>query len=572
MKVCHILHALFVGYFFPCSANRGTQDIDSVKESLDWQVAEQAWYILYMQGIAAGTLHTATMVAGNVTGTDVEGCADSDLSCTSTLRYKTTEDMSLQIARGTDNVELKFFTEMTETYPAGDILHCGYTQKMAQDAVNMSYTFRPSGIEVLSEQGDRQTTSIQEPLQPRADGRILGRKAARDLFLRGLHSGVDIVQYLTVKPELGTKVLSVVSELQSFELFTLEAPGVAEGGKTVNTSVWLTRMEGVPIEIKEWVVHATGEVVRLVMDTGTGPVEARISSKEQAATVALAAGADGQRPELVDSTNFVLQAPDQRLLPWAGSTAAKYHVWSTRPTDTGRRALTLPSAGYQRSIMLDDTKMEHADSDGNSRLGGFHVHVNIGDTPVPALAIELREWKYIEPSAMLDANDSVIVALAERAFGGSRLHRTPDGPRTYQQILTRASILRRAAKTHFRTFNLKSGHASASEAARSQEGDCSEHAALLAALLRADGVPSRVCSGLVYTERDAEGRFAWHAWTQALVGTAWVDLDATMHEHDFSVGHILMGTSALDDATGHADELALVSAIGNLGIRVVSVL
>lgn len=100
------------------------------------------------------------------------------------------------------------------------------------------------------------------------------------------------------------------------------------------------------------------------------------------------------------------------------------------------------------------------------------------------------------------------------------------------QILARARLLRRATKAHIRTFNLKSGHASASEAARNQEGDCSEHAALLAALLRADGVASRVCSGLVYTERgtegDTEGRFAWHAWTQALVGHAWVDLDATL--------------------------------------------
>lgn len=118
---------------------------------------------------------------------------------------------------------------------------------------------------------------------------------------------------------------------------------------------------------------------------------------------------------------------------------------------------------------------------------------------------------------------------------------------------------------------------------------------LLAAVLRADNIPSRVCSGLVYTEAyisDTEGScvpgdsgcdekkankytrngvrgsFAWHAWTQAMIDGAWVDVDATLHNSPYSVGHLLMGTSSLSDASGHADEMMLVSLIGNLKITV----
>lgn len=163
-------------------------------------------------------------------------------------------------------------------------------------------------------------------------------------------------------------------------------------------------------------------------------------------------------------------------------------------------------------------------------------------------------------------------------------------------------------KNHITVFDLATGYASASETARRASGDCSEHAVLLAAVLRSDSIPSRVCSGLVYTERtvsaeelnkmgtgsasrecdqggceatgDAKkrysapgvrGSFAWHAWTQALVNGKWLDVDATLHHSPYSVGHVLMGTSSLSDRTGHADEMKLVSLVGNLKMKVVSV-
>ena len=145
-------------------------------------------------------------------------------------------------------------------------------------------------------------------------------------------------------------------------------------------------------------------------------------------------------------------------------------------------------------------------------------------------------------------------------------------------LLQRAHTLRVAVKNHITTFDLATGYASASETARRQSGDCSEHAVLLAAVLRVDGIPSRVCSGLVYTERTVQvepsseacakedtecqevetgrytsrvrGSFAWHAWTQALIGQQWVDVDATLHNQPYSTGHVLMGTSSLSDRTG----------------------
>ena len=210
-------------------------------------------------------------------------------------------------------------------------------------------------------------------------------------------------------------------------------------------------------------------------------------------------------------------------------------------------------------------------------------------------------------SAMVDGSDEAVMDIARKVLG--RLHRAPDGNRDTKTIVERAYKLRQAVKNHITVFDLATGYASASETARRASGDCSEHAVLLAAVLRSDSIPSRVCSGLVYTERqvsaeelnkgatgskqrecdqggceatetDAKmrysapglrGSFAWHAWTQALVNGKWIDVDATLHHAPYSVGHVLMGTSSLSDRTGHADEMKLVSLVGNLAMKVVSV-
>jgi hypothetical protein len=64
-------------------------------------------------------------------------------------------------------------------------------------------------------------------------------------------------------------------------------------------------------------------------------------------------------------------------------------------------------------------------------------------------------------------------------------------------------------------------------------GDCNEHAMLLAALLRAAGIPAKVCIGLVYTR----GRFYYHAWNELYLET-WITADALMGQMPADVTHI----------------------------------
>ncbi len=100
---------------------------------------------------------------------------------------------------------------------------------------------------------------------------------------------------------------------------------------------------------------------------------------------------------------------------------------------------------------------------------------------------------------------------------------------------------------------------SALEVLKSKVGDCNEHAVLLTALLRASGIPARVCVGLVYTR----GKFFYHAWTEAYVGK-WISMDATLNQMPVDATHIRLARGGLDK------QLDIIGLIGKLKLKVIA--
>ena len=119
--------------------------------------------------------------------------------------------------------------------------------------------------------------------------------------------------------------------------------------------------------------------------------------------------------------------------------------------------------------------------------------------------------------------------------------------------------------------NFSTALASAAEVAESLEGDCTEHAVLLAAMLRAVGIPSRIAVGLVYVE--SRTAFGGHMWTEAWLGDRWVPLDATLGRGGIGAAHIRMSVSSFaDDAPAPvASFLPLMRMLNGLKIEVVSI-
>lgn len=160
-----------------------------------------------------------------------------------------------------------------------------------------------------------------------------------------------------------------------------------------------------------------------------------------------------------------------------------------------------------------------------------------------------------EPSSIIQSDDPKIVEMAREAVGDRAT------PGEIAVALEEYVSNKMRAKRNYST-----AFASAADVARTLEGDCTEHAVLLAALARAAGIPARVAIGLVYSPAD-EG-FAYHMWTEMLLSDCWVPLDATLGEGRISADHLKLTDSSLTDRAGFASFLPLVEVLGQLKIEV----
>ena len=132
----------------------------------------------------------------------------------------------------------------------------------------------------------------------------------------------------------------------------------------------------------------------------------------------------------------------------------------------------------------------------------------------------------------------------------------------------------RSFVTHYVTAkNLDVGFATASEVARTREGDCSEHAVLLAALGRSSGLPSRVAAGLVYLPKYKSRKhiMGFHMWTQFHIRGKWVDFDAAMGESECAPTRIAFATSSLKDESLSSIAFSIAEPIGNLNVKILAV-
>jgi hypothetical protein len=151
-----------------------------------------------------------------------------------------------------------------------------------------------------------------------------------------------------------------------------------------------------------------------------------------------------------------------------------------------------------------------------------------------------------QPNDWLQSDAPEIRKLAREGAGDAQ---TPAA-----QMLALQEFVRR----YIRTKDLNVGYASALEVARHPEGDCTEHAVLLAALGRALGIPTRVVDGLAYTDRYAgmDHVFVPHAWAQAWVDGRWQSFDAALP--GFDAGHIAL-------SAGDGDPWRFFSGMDTLG-------
>ena len=195
----------------------------------------------------------------------------------------------------------------------------------------------------------------------------------------------------------------------------------------------------------------------------------------------------------------------------------------------------LPGDATQRVEVLDDGRVEVTVTPVTPPA----------DAPLPYGGDDEDVLAALEPSRYVESDNEAIIAAAREAIGDA--DNAAEALQRLQQFVY----------DYVTTKDLSVGYASAAEVLASRQGDCTEHAVLLAAMCRAVGIPTELVDGLVYVDEahGAQNVLSPHAWVRCYIGDTWVHADAAW-----------LGTDAARIMLSRGDGFeSLFSLVGSLG-------
>ncbi|MBX5482369.1 MAG: transglutaminase domain-containing protein [Myxococcaceae bacterium] len=144
--------------------------------------------------------------------------------------------------------------------------------------------------------------------------------------------------------------------------------------------------------------------------------------------------------------------------------------------------------------------------------------------------------QYLEPTLTVESDDAQIAALAKKIVGGEK------------DAYAAAKAITFWVYQHMqRDYGASADRAT--DVLRRMKGDCTEHALLATALMRAAGIPARRVDGVVYVmNEDGVPALYWHEWVQAYVGE-WTDLDPTFNQAVADATHLALGEEGSAEIT-----------------------
>lgn len=451
-------------------------------------------------------------------------------------------DMKLTVRRGDQAITIEHQMWFVETVD-GRPIEASSTLKPGAVAIIQHAKFTDDGIEMTTGQGPAARTVTHPPLPDS----YLPPAAAQRLIEQQIAEGAQQITARLIDVSMGVTPIDMTMKIVGRE-------NVQVFGKVVPAVVWEATVSNMPgITMHEY-VDAQGRPVRSTIQLMPGMDIAMIQADEQLAKAKV------DPPRVMAKT---LIRPDK---PIDQSRTTRSAVYRLSIKGDHAEPISLPRTGYQRVVW-----------DNRSTAA---VVVDL-DNPVNAID-DLPTQANLESSNMIDHKSPAVRKLLDRALPESDV-----AMKDYEQ----ASKLRGFVHAYIDEKDLSVGLATAGEVAGTAQGDCTEHAVLLAALLRAQDIPSRTVTGLIYVDEflGQSGVFGYHMWTQAWLvdvpqdgsageaggiggskgGGRWVDLDAVLFDADFDAAHIALSVSPMQDGQMVNDMLSMLSVFGRLEIQVV---
>ena len=474
-------------------------------------VVVETWDRMHMAGGPAGYVHsTVRRTAGE--RPMVESTAVSFLS----------------MKRMGQATEIESTTRTWET-PDGSLVKIEMTQKLSAQESRTVCTFAEGKVAIETTVMG-QTRKVEKALPAGVVGPVHGAG-----LLKALHGTSD----------KSVETVTFMIELQGAVRTTSKSKGTESVKLLDGSSATLTRVESslamadggpIPMHPVSW-IDASGDPIRTEMKlTGilieTFRVADEAAAKAQDATTKPA-------PDLFAETLIREDGP----IPVARR--LEEAVIEVRPRG---KAVVMPEfadAGHKVTTRDDGSVTIRA-----VRL--VPAQGRQGARPLASPPAELTD--FLGSSSTIQADAPEIAAIAKAAVGSER------------NAWKAAQALERWVEASITKKNMNVAFASALEVCKSREGDCTEHAVLLAALCRAAGIPARVVMGVEYLY----GIWGGHAWNEVWIEGEWYPLDATNGFGHVDPLHLPMARMSMKEGAG-AEFVKLLGGLGNIDVDVVEV-
>ncbi|MEM1355459.1 MAG: transglutaminase-like domain-containing protein [Planctomycetota bacterium] len=442
--------------------------------------------------------------------------------------WVTTSRTEMSIGRGAvaiDIVQDSVFVESLDYQP----IRAEATMQMAATSTRQTVVFGPEQWKVT----EKGVGGVRERMVDAPDEAWVTPVGLAVMMGRVIAEGGETIEATTLDLATGLSPMNIrMSKIGEGEVEVF--------GRVIPATQWSTSMAILPnVEVTQW-IDATGNAVRQTIPMMPGMEMTMLLADEQLAL------AEFDAPELLAAT---LLTPDKPIRQPRNLERATFELVAD---DLKERMLgRTPAGAHQRSTWVDGRTLR--------------IEIDLAGDPVPA---DVPGGVYRQATATLDSEDPVIMELVEQALDGKQ----------EASVAERAEAIRIFVREFIDEKNLSVGFANASEVARTAEGDCSEHACLLAAMLRADGIPAQTVTGLVYADQFAglENVFGFHMWAQAYIadgngGGYWLDLDAAApgNVNGFDATHIALSTSAMDGDAMTNEMVSILPIMQGVEIRVI---
>ena len=280
-------------------------------------------------------------------------------------------------------------------------------------------------------------------------------------------------------------------------------------GQRVSVIPIVMQPQSDPQLMRTFYLTEAGEVIRSVQHVLGRPL---ILERTEAAQ-ALAASGVGS-----------LDLDTQALIP------VNRQISQLKSRDTTRLRI-IPLRGNAINIPAFERQLVQPQSDGSVIVTILRPQYPGRDSR-PAGAVPQADRSYLMPTDLLNFETDPVRVLTLRAGGPI------DNAKDQCERMTRYLF------TNLRRSRFSTSLVPAAEIAKSMRGDCTEHATLLAAMMRSRGIPARVVTGLVYVERVSA--FTSHMWTEAYIDGSWLPFDSATGAKGTGADRIKLSDSALD--------------------------